>query len=105
MYCIGTGTQYIAAKSDNYLYATSNADEARLLSTAQRAGNALVTLPRRFYNISTQWSVRQFNEPEETVKPVVAPVQNTKPTAKKQEMIATEESEVEFDISEFIDMF
>lgn len=104
MYCIGTGTQYIAAKSDNYLYATSNADEARLFSTAQRAGNALVTLPRRFYNISTQWSVRQFNEPEETVKPVVAPVQNTKPTIKKQEMVTTEESEVEFDISEFVDV-
>ena len=44
------------------------------------------------------------NEPEETVKSVVTPVQKTKPTVKKQEIAETEESEVEFDVSEFVEV-
>ena len=104
MYCIGTGSQYIAAKSDNYLYATSNADEARLFSTSQRAGNALVTLPRRFYNISTKWSVRQFEEPGEVIKPVVTSVTPVNPAEAKQEVVETEKTEVDFDISEFVEV-
>ena len=104
MYCIGTGSQYIAAKSDNYLYATSNADEARLFSTSQRAGNALVTLPRRFYNISTKWSVRQFEEPGEVIKPVMTSVTPVNPAEAKQEVVETEKTEVDFDISEFVEV-
>lgn len=69
MYYIGTGNKYIATKSDGYMFVTEDLTKARRYSTAQRAGQALVTLPRRFYNISTQWSVRQDitedNEPQE----------------------------------------
>lgn len=76
MYCIGTGGLYIAAKPDNYLYTTEKLDEARLFSTAQRAGNALVTLPRRFYSISSKWAVREvLNSPEPVEEPVLAPKQ------------------------------
>lgn len=69
MYYIGTGNKYIATKSDGYMFVTEDLSKARRYSTVQRAGQALVTLPRRFYNISTQWSVRQDitedNEPQE----------------------------------------
>mgnify|MGYP000318989544 CR=1 FL=1 len=59
MYYIGTGNKYIATKSDGYMFVTEDLSKARRYSTVQRAGQALVSLPRRFYNISTQWSVRQ----------------------------------------------
>lgn len=66
MYYIGTGSKYIATKPDGYLFVTEELDKARRYSTAQRAGQALVTLPRRFYNISNQWAVRQdISEVEE----------------------------------------
>lgn len=73
MYCIGTGSLYIAARPDNSLYATEKLDEARLYSTSQRASNALVTLPRRFYEISSKWAVREMlnsPEPDNTSSPV-----------------------------------
>lgn len=59
MYYIGTGTQYIATKSNNSMYVTKNLDEARRYSTIQRATNALVTLPRKFYEISSSWGIRE----------------------------------------------
>ena len=99
MYCIGTGTQYMAAKPDNFLYATKNADEARLFSSSQRAGKALVKLPRRFYDISSNWSVRPFEEPEEVAIPVTSLVHNT---TQQQELANTEDSGSNFDVSEFV---
>lgn len=66
MYYIGTGRKYIAAKPDGYLFVTEDLDKAKKYYTAQRAGQALVSLPRKFYNISTQWAVRQdISEVEE----------------------------------------
>lgn len=59
MYYIGTGTQYIATKSNNSMYVTKNLDEARRYSTIQRAMNTLVTLPRKFYEISSSWGIRE----------------------------------------------
>ena len=76
MYCIGTGNLYIAARPDNYLYTTEKLDEARMYSTAQRASNALVTLPRRFYEVSSKWAVREvLNNPEPVEEPTAAPKQ------------------------------
>ena len=59
MYYIGTSTKYIATKPDGYMYVTEDLGKARRYSTAQRAGQALVGLPKRFYSISSQWMVRQ----------------------------------------------
>ena len=101
MYCIGTGSLYIAAKPDNFLYTTEKLDEARLYSTAQRASNALVTLPRRFYEVSSKWAVREvLNNPEPVEEPIAAPKQI--PAENKSEphpeapIEATDEQTVDF---------
>lgn len=44
MYYIGTGNKYIATKSDGYMFVTEDLTKARRYSTAQRAGQTLVTL-------------------------------------------------------------
>ena len=89
MYCIGTGTQYVAAKPDNYLYPTKNVNEARLFSTMQRASAALIKLPRRFYNISSQWSVRQYDE-EHEVDPAPVTTSRADTQSKPAELPAKE---------------
>ena len=101
MYCIGTGSLYIAAKPDNFLYTPEKLDEARLYSTAQRASNALVTLPRRFYEVSSKWAVREvLNNPEPVEEPIAAPKQI--PAENKSEphpeapIEATDEQTVDF---------
>lgn len=92
MYCIGTGSLYIAARPDNSLYATEKLDEARLYSTSQRASNALVTLPRRFYEVSSKWAVREMlNSPEsDNISPPVSIHKNTE--EEKKADIANERS-------------
>ena len=72
MYYIGTGTKYIATRPDNTVYVTEDLSKARRYVSAQRAGNALVTLPRKMYEISSKWAVREdvtpaANEDEVTV--------------------------------------
>jgi len=59
MYYIGTGTKYIATRPDNTVYVTEDLSKARRYASAQRAGNALVTLPRKMYEISSKWAVRE----------------------------------------------
>lgn len=101
MYCIGTGNLYIAAKPDNFLYTTEKLDEARLYSTAQRASNALVTLPRRFYEVSSKWTVREvLNNPEPVEEPTAAskqiPVENKSDPHPEAPVEATDEQTVDF---------
>ena len=101
MYCIGTGNLYIAAKPDNFLYTTEKLDEARLYSTAQRASNALVTLPRRFYEVSSKWAVREVLNPpkpveEPTATPKQIPVENKSEPHSEAPIEATDEQMVDF---------
>ena len=101
MYCIGTGNLYIAAKPDNFLYTTEKLDEARLYSTAQRASNALVTLPRRFYEVSSKWAVREVLNPpepveESTAAPKQIPVENKSEPQSEAPIEATDEQTVDF---------
>lgn len=97
MYCIGTGSLYIAARPDNYLYTTEKLDEARLYSTAQRASNALVTLPRRFYEVSSKWAVREvLNNPEPERVPTPAPAPAPTPKLTDEPEATTDEQDVDF---------
>lgn len=101
MYCIGTGSLYIAARPDNFLYTTEKLDEARLYSTAQRASNALVTLPRRFYEVSSKWAVREVLNPpepieESTAAPKQIPVENKSESKIEAPVEATDEQTVDF---------
>lgn len=101
MYCIGTGNLYIAAKPDNFLYTTEKLDEARLYSTAQRASNALVTLPRRFYEVSSKWAVREVLNPPKPVEEPTAtlkqiPVENKSEPHSEAPIEATDEQMVDF---------
>lgn len=91
MYYIGTKTQFIATRPDNEMYITKNINEARLYSTAQRAANALVTLPRKFYNDTTGWRVKEIVDPEPIEE---VETTTTSPVTVKIPMPATTEAPV-----------
>ena len=99
MYYIGTGSNYIGTKPDNTMFITDKLSEARRYSTPQRASHALVTLPRKFYEFSCKWSVREdINEITQPQQPEIVmsePKKETKVEAPKTEAIKVEEIKAE----------
>lgn len=60
MYYIGTETKYITQESDGKMSITECFDDAKLYSTRLKAGQALVSLPRSFYEASASWGVHEY---------------------------------------------
>ena len=60
MYYIGTGNTFITVDKNGKAIATMNFSDAKLFQNKQKAGQFLVSLPRKLYEISNKWSVREY---------------------------------------------
>lgn len=60
MYYIGTKTKFLAIRPDGHMYMTEDFDDTKLFSSRQKAAQTLVSLPRRFFEASTQWSIHEY---------------------------------------------
>lgn len=85
MYYIGTGKTYITVNRNGKAVATMNFKDAKLFSSKQKAGQFLVSLPRKLYDISTSWEVMEQSEnkplepPQEQIKNPQTQPQEDKP--------------------------
>ena len=63
VYYIGTGKTFVTVDKNGKAIATMNFPDAKLFKDKQKAGQFLVSLPRKLYNISTKWEIREYNTP------------------------------------------
>lgn len=72
MYYIGTGKTFVTVDKNGKAIATMNFPDAKLFKDKQKAGQFLVSLPRKLYNISTKWEVKEYNAPnmDKSFKPL-----------------------------------
>lgn len=59
MYYIGTDKTFIRTDKNGKAIATMNFPDAKLFKDRQKATQFLVSLPRKLYNISTKWEVKE----------------------------------------------
>ena len=62
MYYIGTDKTFIRVDKNGQAIATMNFSDAKFFANKQKAGQFLVSLPRKLYNISTKWEVKEFQD-------------------------------------------
>lgn len=83
MYYIGTDKTFIRVDKNGQAIATMNFADAKFFSNKQKASQFLVSLPRKLYDISTKWEVREHCPLPES-KPL-KPQQIENPQAPKNE--------------------
>lgn len=77
MYYIGTDKTFITTDKNGKAIATMNFKDAKLFQNKQKAGQFLVSLPRKLYDISTKWEVKEYNTPN-AGKPPKSPQKSEK---------------------------
>lgn len=96
MYYIGTETRYLAIDKNGGMYAAEDISKAKLYETSKRASKALVALPKRFYQISSKWSVREYIKPScaKTLPDIIQPSETGNETENlKNELTAVSDCE------------
>lgn len=83
MYYIGTDKTFVTVDKNGQAIATMNFADAKFFSNKQKASQFLVSLPRKLYDISTKWEVREHCPLPES-KPL-KPQQIENPQAPKNE--------------------
>lgn len=80
MYYIGTDRTFIRVDKNGKAVATSDFGNAKLFSDKVKAGQFLVSLPRKMYEITSKWEVKEYNY-QPAAKPPEIPSQAEETTA------------------------
>lgn len=68
MFYIGTGNTFITVDKNGKAIATMNFSDVKTFPTKQKASGFLVSLPRKLYDISNKWAIKEYN-PSTSSKP------------------------------------
>lgn len=63
VYYIGTGNTFITVDKNGKAIATMNFADVKTFDTKQKATQFLVSLPRKLYDISNKWEIKEYNPP------------------------------------------
>lgn len=77
VYYIGTNNTFITTDKNGKAIPTMNFTDAKLFKDKQKATQFFVSLPRRLYDISSKWEVKEHNPPTKN-KPIEPQIKSDK---------------------------